>query len=251
MNARDTILSGWIFARPGTGPVGRVYSEATAAFILGAVLVTAVGGALGSGLALGAGLALFTLAGVGVALGLRVSYRRDAFGLCNTITLVRLALTCAIAVILLTPGPVAEAGLWTAFAAALVSLALDGVDGWAARRAGLVSRFGARFDMEVDSLMALVLALVAFDTGKAGLWVLALGLPRYAFWAAAQVWPRLHGDLPERLSRKTVCVVQIGVLVVLLMPVVTPPVSTVLAVAAFAAVVWSFARDIRYLTAPR
>ena len=37
-------------------------------------------------------------------------------------------------------------------------LALDGLDGWAARRQGLVSAFGARFDMEVDALLILALA---------------------------------------------------------------------------------------------
>jgi phosphatidylglycerophosphate synthase len=39
-------------------------------------------------------------------------------------------------------------------------LALDGLDGWLARRFGLASAYGARFDMEVDGFLILVLALL-------------------------------------------------------------------------------------------
>ena len=69
-------------------------------------------------------------------------------------------------------------------------LALDGLDGWAARGArASPRRFGARFDMEVDALLILALAALAAGLGKAGPWVLGLGLMRYGFvlagWLAA------------------------------------------------------------------
>jgi multidrug efflux pump subunit AcrA (membrane-fusion protein) len=38
---------------------------------------------------------------------------------------------------------------------------LDGVDGWLARRHEIASRFGARFDMEVDALLILALSVLA------------------------------------------------------------------------------------------
>ena len=45
-------------------------------------------------------------------------------------------------------------------------LLLDGVDGWLARRGGWCSRFGARFDMETDALLVLLILLVLlFLTG--------------------------------------------------------------------------------------
>ena len=40
-----------------------------------------------------------------------------------------------------------------------VALALDGVDGQVARRTRTVSALGARFDMEVDAFLVLVLSV--------------------------------------------------------------------------------------------
>src|SRR5207244_10643421 len=42
---------------------------------------------------------------------------------------------------------------WVAAILALAVTALDGVDGWLARRTQMASDFGARFDMEVDALL--------------------------------------------------------------------------------------------------
>lgn len=51
-------------------------------------------------------------------------------------------------------------------ALAAVALVLDGVDGAVARRTGTASTLGARFDMEVDALLVLVLSVhVARDLG--------------------------------------------------------------------------------------
>ena len=44
--------------------------------------------------------------------------------------------------------------------------ALDGVDGWLARRSGIASAFGARFDMEIDALLILVLAVLAWRSAR-------------------------------------------------------------------------------------
>jgi hypothetical protein len=59
--------------------------------------------------------------------------------------------------------------------------------------------------------------------------------------------PWLRAPLPDRQSRKAICVVQIGVLIVLLAPPVVPPVSVVLGLGALAALTWSFAVDVRWL----
>lgn len=61
----------------------------------------------------------------------------------------------------------------TLVALTIVALVLDGGDGRVARRTGTTSALGARFDMEVDALLVLVLSLhVARDLGP---WVLAIG----------------------------------------------------------------------------
>lgn len=191
----------------------------------------------------------FALAVLVAAATMRTSYPHPRVGLCNLVTLSRLALAATLTVPLLMPGALAtDARLaWSTVAIAAVALSLDGIDGWLARRSGLASAYGARFDMEVDSILALLLALLAFQSGKAGIWVLALGGMRYAFVIAGLLRPRLSAPLPERFGRKAVCVLQIATLVALLAPVVTPPASVVLAAIATAALVWSFAVDLVWL----
>ena len=85
-----------------------------------------------------------------------------------------------------------------AAAASAIAIALDGVDGWLARRTGMVSAFGARFDMEVDALLIQVLAILAWQHGKAGAWILASGLLRYLFVAAGWVWTWMRSQRDPR-----------------------------------------------------
>ncbi len=192
-------------------------------------------------------VALATLA-VGFALavrGMAVDYPHRLLGGCNLVTATRLAMTAALAASLAGTSP--EAWNWAVPALALTALALDGIDGWLARRQGLRSDFGARFDMEVDSGLAAILALSALAEGRAGAELLVLGAARYAFVAAALALPWLAAPLPESLRRKTVCVLQIAALVALSMPVLPAEAARPLALAAAALLTWSFARDIRWL----
>ncbi|SES34750.1 CDP-alcohol phosphatidyltransferase [Tranquillimonas rosea] len=207
----------------------------------------------GMPLALSLHVALSAAAFVLMARTAEWSFPHPRLGLCNVVTHLRGALTAALAMPMVAPGVLVtnDALAWTWVALAALVLSLDGIDGLLARRAGLVSRYGARFDVEVDSLLALVLAVLAWESGKAGALVLLLGLGRYAFVAAGAVAPWLAAPLPERASRKAVCVVQIGTLVALMAPVVTPPVSTALAAAVAVLLTWSFAIDIRWLAARR
>ncbi|NUB45458.1 CDP-alcohol phosphatidyltransferase family protein [Fertoebacter nigrum] len=180
-----------------------------------------------------------------VARQMRLHYPHDRLGGCNAVTMARAAVVCALLAPLVGDGPQALGG-WAVPLLAVTSLALDGVDGWLARNSGLASGFGARFDMEVDAALAAVLCLLALDLGKAGPWLLALGFLRYAWVLAGFVWPWLNGALPERFSRKAVCVVQIAILIALLAPVVQPPVSQGLAALALVPLLWSFAVDLRW-----
>ncbi len=175
--------------------------------------------------------------------GLYLRYPHAHLGWCNVVTLARLAMVAA----LIVPVAAGAAPSWAVFGLALVALSLDGIDGWLARRQGAVSRFGARFDMEVDSLLALTLALMAAVAAGLGAWVILLGLPRYAFAVAAWALPWMRRDLPERFSRKAVCVIQIAVLIALQVPVM--PMSLAVGLAGFAALAlgWSFAVDLMWL----
>ncbi|MFJ3223499.1 CDP-alcohol phosphatidyltransferase family protein [Streptomyces sp. NPDC086783] len=126
-----------------------------------------------------------------------------------------------------------------------VALILDGVDGKVARRTGTSSALGARFDMEVDAFLILVLSVyVAMALGP---WVLLIGTMRYVFVAAARVLPWLNGALPPSMARKTVAALQGVVLLVAAAGVLARPLTFALVLLALALLSWSFGRDIAWL----
>ncbi|MFJ8817604.1 CDP-alcohol phosphatidyltransferase family protein [Amycolatopsis thermoflava] len=125
---------------------------------------------------------------------------------------------------------------------AAVALALDAVDGRVARRTGTVSPLGARFDMEVDAFLILVLCVpVALALGP---WVLPIGAMRYAFVVAGWLAPWMRGPLTPNLARKAVAAAQGIALVVVVAGVLPRPAAVVVAGGALAALVWSFGRDV-------
>jgi len=219
---------------------------APAVLALGSTLTQSVAGAITALLVFGAFAAL-----AGVAL-LR-HYPHARLGIANIVTLSRAAIIAALCALLVVPGLLAQSDqlAWAVLAIAVFSLCLDGVDGYFARRQGLVSDFGARFDMEIDSIFALLLALLCWQSGKAGAWVLALGSMRYLFFGAGFVWPWLLAPLPERFTRKAICVVQIAALIALLAPVISGPVSWSLAAIATLLLAYSFGRDVIWLARRR
>ena len=189
------------------------------------------------------GASAFAVAASVALFGMARDFPHTVPGLCNIVTLARLGLACLLVGTLLSPGWAP----WPVFAIAGAAFALDGVDGYLARRSGLSSAFGARFDMEVDSLLALTLAALAFQSDAAGVFVLLLGLPRYAFGLAQIFMPWLNRPLPPRFTRKVVCVVQIAALLLMVFPPATSPVTDIVAALAALALVWSFWRDIAWL----
>ncbi|HSF62755.1 MAG TPA: CDP-alcohol phosphatidyltransferase family protein [Paracoccaceae bacterium] len=188
-------------------------------------------------------LAAFAVAGA-ILLATLPAYPHARLGLCNAVTLARLTMTCAVAGLVAAPGVLADPATgWAVTGLCALALALDGVDGWAARRSGLASDWGARFDMETDAFLGAVLSVLVWQTGKAGLWVLALGFMRFAWIVAGRALPWLNGDLPPSLRRKAVCVIQIAALIALISPALAPPLSQGVAAVAVAVLGWSFAVD--------
>ncbi|MYH29170.1 MAG: CDP-alcohol phosphatidyltransferase family protein [Acidobacteria bacterium] len=172
---------------------------------------------------------------------------RPGLGAANQITLVRATLVIPTAALVLQPAPFETMALWWIAGVAAVAIALDGLDGFVARRSGQETGFGARFDMELDSFLMLALSALVWRAGRADAWVLLVGAPRYLFVAAGWIWSALTAELPPRFRRKTVCVVQGVALIACLLPVM--PVEHVPAVAAgaLALLAWSFGVDIIWL----
>jgi phosphatidylglycerophosphate synthase len=192
------------------------------------------------------------LAGVAYALGLSVllggAARRagsTTLGPADIVTLARASLvggvTALVADRLGGDGyPVATLVLLSS-----VALALDGVDGWVARRTRTVSALGARFDMEVDAFLVLVLAVhVAVLVTP---WALLIGAMRYGYVAASWVLPWLSGALPTRYSAKVVAAAQGIVLIVASANLLAQQFAAVMVVAALAALLWSFTKSVTWL----
>ena len=181
-----------------------------------------------------------------VALGFLPRHHPFArFGPANQITTMRAMLVALVAALI---GEPRFPGVATSAAAATVVVsALDGVDGWLARRHQIASSFGARFDMEIDALLILVLAILVTEFEKAGPWVILSGLLRYIFVGAGKYWPRLRAPLFASRRRQAVCVVQILALNLAIVPAIQPPLSAAMAAGALAALAWSFLIDTRWL----
>jgi phosphatidylglycerophosphate synthase len=186
--------------------------------------------------AAGAGLMLLTLPG---------SHQFVHMGAANHVTVVRGALVALLA------GLLGEHATHTTAAVAVmlasIAMVLDGVDGWLARRSGMASGFGARFDMETDALFVAVLALLVWQFGKAGSWVLLSGLMRYLFGVVVAMVPRLQRPVPATKRGKTIAVVQMVALTVALAPFCGLPTSAWIAAAGLLALVLSFSLDVAWL----
>lgn len=156
---------------------------------------------LAAAAALAAGAWLAAAAGA-FSLGICVALQRGRwtpsgrFGAANALTLLRLGLTVGLGAMCATP-PGA-----TAAALVLAIFALDGVDGWLARRHGDASTFGAYLDMECDALLVLVCTLALFQHGRLGAFILLPGLLRYLYLLLAMMVPAAGGETPHtRLER--------------------------------------------------
>ncbi|MFI9772370.1 CDP-alcohol phosphatidyltransferase family protein [Streptomyces sp. NPDC052415] len=216
--------------------------------------------------ALGAGVQILVLALLGTAIGMgpagwltglafavatwavlsRALHRSRlrSFGPANRVTLGRSILvggvTALVADSFQSPPPLTLLVGLTALA-----LILDGVDGKVARRTGTSTALGARFDMEVDAFLILVLSV--YVSMAHGPWVLLIGGMRYGFVAAARFWPWLNAALPPSTARKTVAALQ-GVFLLLAASGLLPHLVELGVVAtALAALVWSFGRDVLWL----
>lgn len=131
------------------------------------------------------------------------------------------------------------------FALAAVALLLDGVDGQVARRTGTASPLGARFDVEIDAFLVLVLSVYAAH--QMGAWVLAIGLARYGFLAAARVLTWLRQPLPPRFWRKVVAATQGVALAVAAAQLLPHPLLLAGLAAVLVLLVESFGRDVVWL----
>lgn len=169
------------------------------------------------------------------------------FGQANVVTAVRSTLVGVISGIVVVSFS-APIPAWIVLALVVPALLLDAVDGWVARCTNSASELGARFDMEVDAFLLLVLS--AFVSQSLGIWVLSIGLMRYAFVVAGWIFPWLRAQLPYRYWRKVVTAVQ-GIALTVAIFGLRPVIDVVFVASALALLVESFGRDVIWLAASR
>jgi phosphatidylglycerophosphate synthase len=192
------------------------------------------------------------LAGIAYTLGLWAVLtgaarraRADTLGPAGLVTLTRAVLVGGVTALVVDRLCSGDPPVATLVVIATVALVLDAVDGQVARRSGTASALGARFDMEVDAFLLLVLSVhVAVLVGP---WALAIGAMRYVFVVAGWMLPWMRSALPARYSAKAVAALQGIVLVVVTSEVLPHPLAVALVSAALALLAWSFGRDVAWL----
>jgi phosphatidylglycerophosphate synthase len=227
-------------------------AELSLAAAAGAALLAVLAGTAGLGPAgVAAGLACLLATCVLLARGFTAAGRRGlapvgrlALSPADRITLARAGLVAGVAALVVDSigRPVDVAALTGLATAALV---LDAVDGQVARRLRACSELGARFDMEVDAFLILVLS--GYVAHRFGGWVLAIGLARYAFAAAGWLLPWLREPVPPRYWCKVVAAIQGIVLTVAAAGVLPKPVVVVALVIALLLLAESFGHQIGQL----
>ncbi|WP_433077966.1 CDP-alcohol phosphatidyltransferase family protein [Dactylosporangium sp. CA-052675] len=213
--------------------------------VIGLIFHVAVLGVLSGTVGLGtAGWAVGLASGLVVSIALETGLQRcgaESFGAANWVTLTRAGLAGGVAALTADSftRPVSVPVLCVLTA---VALALDAVDGNVARRTGGVTPLGARFDMETDAWLILVLS--AFVAESVGPWVLAIGAMRYVIGVATWLVPWLRGPVPPRYWRKVVAAMQGVTLAVAASGLLPPAVTTTVVAISLLFLVESFGSEV-------
>jgi phosphatidylglycerophosphate synthase len=162
----------------------------------------------------------------------------------DRVTLVRAALACGcLFLVILALLDAGSERSWAMVALAAPMLLLDAVDGWVARRTLTASDAGARFDMELDAGVVLILSLaVALSLGP---WVLVIGVFRYGYAVACWWLPQLATPLARSQFRRVVAGIQGVVLTAALAPPVPLSTARLLVALALVLLIISFASQAR------
>ena len=224
--------------------------SALSGILLAALAAVVVGLLIGSALGLspfylGKTLLLFVFGAALLLVGLAQHHPFRTLGAANLTTLARGTLVALLGGLVGDRSDGAAPAVATAVA--ITATLLDWLDGYLARRTKMSSDFGARFDMETDAMMILVLSILAWQFGKAGAWVLLSGFLRYIFVAAGALHAALRQPLPESFRRKTIAVVQMIALIAAVAPFVPRALSAPVAAIALGTLVWSFLLDVIWL----
>ncbi|CAG0968830.1 CDP-diacylglycerol--glycerol-3-phosphate 3-phosphatidyltransferase [Geobacter sp.] len=103
------------------------------------------------------------------------TYAKSIWNIPNILTLLRIALIPVLAVLLLSPSR--EAGFWAAAVFAIASIT-DWLDGYLARRMGIVTVFGKFLDPIADKLMVMAALIMILPFNRVPAWMVLVILGR-------------------------------------------------------------------------
>lgn len=219
-----------------TGPVIALIAQlALLAVLAETVGLSAVGWLVGAAY----GLVVNALLAVGLAHSGAI-----VLGPANAVTLFRATLVGGVAA-LIADSFVRSVSVSLIVVLAAVALLLDAVDGRVARRTRMVSPLGAIFDQEIDAFLILILSVAV--ARSIGLWVLAIGVARYAYMAAGWLLPWLREPLPPRYWGKVVAATQGIVLTIAVANFLPTPATVGMVATALVLLAESFGRSVWWL----
>ncbi|NJO23929.1 MAG: CDP-alcohol phosphatidyltransferase family protein [Sphingomonadales bacterium] len=194
-------------------PVGASLGSVAPAY--GATLLAAAGAAwvMDGPFAWSVALAALATAAAAMAFAIKGTH---PFGVSNGVTMLRLGLAAALLAPVVSSGHVDVS--WLLVAAVFVLLLLDGIDGWLARRRNEASTFGARFDMEADTVVLGVLTVLVLAADRGHVTILLAGCLRPAFLVAGKALPWFAAPLPPSGRRKLLCILPLAALAAALAP---------------------------------
>lgn len=170
---------------------------------------------------------------------------RPSLGIANAVTVFRGLLIAAVAGFLPLASP-STPGLWVPAVLYGTAVVLDFLDGSIARRFGQETRLGRRLDEATDTVGLFVAPTLAILFGQVPAWFLVVPLGKPAYLVSLWIY-RLAGNelrpLPDSAIRRPIAGLQMTVTALVLVPVVSPAVGTVVAVVAVVPFVVSFGRD--------
>ena len=91
----------------------------------------------------------------------------------------------------------------------IISLILDGADGYLSRHLNQMTLFGKTFDQEVDNFLIFILSFSLIYNYDFNIALICIPLYRYIFLILINQGSISNHELPESLFRKTVCVITI------------------------------------------
>ena len=128
------------------------------------------------------------------------------FNIQNSITNFRLVLNIFIFVCIYN---VESYNIETILLLVIISLILDGADGYLSRYLNQMTLFGKTFDQEVDNFLIFILSFSLIYNYDFNIALVCIPLYRYIFLILINQGFISNHELPESLFRKTVCVITI------------------------------------------